>query len=252
MTQRWGPPLAARLSAPRPSLWDLAALAIVLGLVALLAWGGMAMGARYSPGQRLAISVAAGIRAQERIADGLGPALLARLLPRLRGAGRQEPAGREDPDPAPRCIAVGADPRLPIGHRDRLHRPVPGAALGRRVRRDFCDLHVAGLEHGVQRLSVAAHSADGAGRGGADAAAVALAALLAPRSAACRAPARLEHDDVAVRRLVLRRRLRGDHGFGTDDPAARHRLLHRDRDRAPRPCRDRLCRARDAGRHPLL
>src|SRR5579875_1664002 len=59
MTQRWGPPLAARLSAPRPSLWDLAALAIVLGLVALLAWGGMAMGARYSPGQRLAISLAA-------------------------------------------------------------------------------------------------------------------------------------------------------------------------------------------------
>ena len=45
------------------------------------------------------------------------------------------------------------------------------------------------------------------------------------------AGARLEHDDVGVGRLVLRRRLRGDHRLRPDDHAARHRLLYRDRDR---------------------
>ena len=41
-----------------------------------------------------------------------------------------------------------------------------------------------------------------------------LAAVLAARGAACDAGPRLEHDDVGVGRLVLRRRLRGDHRSG--------------------------------------
>ncbi len=54
-----------------------------------------------------------------------------------------------------------------------------------------------------------------------------LAALLAARSAVCHARPRLEHDDEHVRRLVLRRRLRGDHGRRQDHRAARHRRLSR-------------------------
>ncbi len=48
-------------------------------------------------------------------------------------------------------------------------------------------------------------------RGGADVSPLRLAALLAARSAARHAAAGVEHDDVGVGRLVLRRRLRGDH-----------------------------------------
>ena len=72
-------------------------------------------------------------------------------------------------------------------------------------------------------------------RGGADVSPLGLAALLAARSAA-RAPGPgLEHDDVGLGRLVLRRRLGGDHRLRPDDHAARHRLLHRHRDRPAQP-----------------
>ena len=57
MEQRWGLPVIAWPSRLRPSYWDLVALPLVLGLVALVAWGGMAMSARYQPGEVLAISL---------------------------------------------------------------------------------------------------------------------------------------------------------------------------------------------------
>ncbi len=57
MEQRWGLPLIAWPSRLRPNYWDLVALPLVLGLVALVAWGGMAMSARYQVGQVLAISL---------------------------------------------------------------------------------------------------------------------------------------------------------------------------------------------------
>src|SRR5580700_6295799 len=57
MEQRWGLPLIAWPSRLRPNLWDLVALPIVLGVIALIAWGGMAMSARYQIGQVLAISL---------------------------------------------------------------------------------------------------------------------------------------------------------------------------------------------------
>jgi NitT/TauT family transport system permease protein len=57
MEQRWGLPLIAWPSRLRPNAWDLVALPLVLGLLALVAWGGMAMGAHYRVGEALPISL---------------------------------------------------------------------------------------------------------------------------------------------------------------------------------------------------
>jgi NitT/TauT family transport system permease protein len=57
MEQRWGLPLIAWPSRLRPNAWDLIALPLVLGLLALVAWGGMAMGAHYHIGEALPISL---------------------------------------------------------------------------------------------------------------------------------------------------------------------------------------------------
>jgi NitT/TauT family transport system permease protein len=57
MEQRWGLPLIAWPSRLRPNVWDVVALPLVLGLLALVAWGGMAMGARYHLGEALPISM---------------------------------------------------------------------------------------------------------------------------------------------------------------------------------------------------
>ncbi len=57
MEQRWGLPLIAWPSRLRPNYWDLVALPLVLGLLALIAWGGMAMGAHYRIGETLPISL---------------------------------------------------------------------------------------------------------------------------------------------------------------------------------------------------
>jgi len=57
MEQRWGLPLIAWPSRLRPNYWDLIALPLVLGLIALVAWGSMAMGAHYRVGEALPISL---------------------------------------------------------------------------------------------------------------------------------------------------------------------------------------------------
>jgi len=57
MEQRWGLPLIAWPSRLRPNYWDIVALPMVLGAIALLAWGGMAMSAHYQVGQALLISL---------------------------------------------------------------------------------------------------------------------------------------------------------------------------------------------------
>ncbi|MBV8775984.1 MAG: ABC transporter permease subunit [Alphaproteobacteria bacterium] len=57
MEQRWGLPLIAWPSRLRPNYWDLVALPLVFGALALLAWGGMAMGAHYHIGDALAVSL---------------------------------------------------------------------------------------------------------------------------------------------------------------------------------------------------
>jgi len=57
MEQRWGLPLIAWPSRLRPNAWDLVALPMVLGLLTLIAWGGMAMGTHYHIGDALPISL---------------------------------------------------------------------------------------------------------------------------------------------------------------------------------------------------
>ncbi|MGH7053949.1 MAG: ABC transporter permease [Stellaceae bacterium] len=57
MKQRWGLPLNAWPDRLRPNAWDLLALPIVLALVALVAWGSLAMSARYTIGAPLPISL---------------------------------------------------------------------------------------------------------------------------------------------------------------------------------------------------
>ncbi len=57
MEQRWGLPLVAWPSRLRPNYWDLVALPLVLCLIALIAWGGMAMTAHYHVGDALPISL---------------------------------------------------------------------------------------------------------------------------------------------------------------------------------------------------
>ena len=68
--------------------------------------------------------------------------------------------------------------------------------------------------------------------------------FLAARRAVRDAAAHLEHDDVDVGRLVLRRGVRGDQRRQYDHHAARHRLLHRARHRAAQS------RRRSSGRSP--
>jgi NitT/TauT family transport system permease protein len=57
MEQRWGLPLVAWPRRLRPNTWDLVALPLVLGLLALIGWGSLAMSARYHVGQPLMISL---------------------------------------------------------------------------------------------------------------------------------------------------------------------------------------------------
>jgi NitT/TauT family transport system permease protein len=57
MQQRWGLPLVAWPSRLRPNYWDLVALPMVLGMIALVAWGGVAMSAHYQIGDALPISL---------------------------------------------------------------------------------------------------------------------------------------------------------------------------------------------------
>src|SRR5260370_17409953 len=57
MEQRWGLPLIAWRSRLRPNYWDVVAVEMVVGVIGLVAWGGMAMSAGYQIGQVLAISL---------------------------------------------------------------------------------------------------------------------------------------------------------------------------------------------------
>jgi NitT/TauT family transport system permease protein len=56
MAERWGLPIVAWPSRLRPTVWDLIALPLVLGAIALLAWGGREMSVPYH-GEELPISL---------------------------------------------------------------------------------------------------------------------------------------------------------------------------------------------------
>ena len=82
MQQRWGLPVIAWPSRLRPNYWDLVALPLVLGLIALVAWGGIAMGAHYQGGEALAMRLDPG-RLPEyalRTVLRMGAALVASLV----------------------------------------------------------------------------------------------------------------------------------------------------------------------------
>src|SRR5579884_2298093 len=57
MEKRWGLPLVAWPSRLRPNYWDILALPMVFGTIALLAWGGLAMSQRYHVGEVLPIDL---------------------------------------------------------------------------------------------------------------------------------------------------------------------------------------------------
>ena len=81
---------------------------------------------------------------------------------------------------------------------------------------------------------------------------IGLAALLAARRALRDAGPDLEHDDVDVRRLVLRGGVGGDHRRQHHGHAARHRILRRAGHRKAESRRDRLRAAGHAARHRRL
>ncbi len=57
MERRWGLPIVAWPSRLRPTIWDLIALPLVLGAIALVAWGGREMSVPYNFGEELPISL---------------------------------------------------------------------------------------------------------------------------------------------------------------------------------------------------
>ena len=109
----------------------------------------------------------------------------------------------------------------------------PGNVMGAEMRGDLRHLHQPGLEHGVFVLPVAAHGAARPRRGRARLPPHRLAEVLAARGAVRRARTDVEHDDVDVGRLVLRRRLGSDHRRRHHHHPAGRRLLHRRRPTTP-------------------
>src|SRR5438045_2609198 len=255
MEQRWGLPLIAWPSRLRPNLWDLVALPLVLGALALIAWGGMKMGARYEVGESLPMSLDPwrlpeyALRTVLRMAASLVVSL-AFSFPYAALAAKSRQAEK--------ILIPVLDILQSVPVLGFLSITVTGfiavsrAAPWRRMRRDLCDLYLASLEHDVQPLPVVPHGAGRAGRGGANVSPVSLAAVLAARSTARRTAADLEHDDVGVGRVVLCRRVRSHYGLGPDEPLARRRLLYCDSDRRARSRGDRLRPADHAYRDPFV
>ena len=191
-----------------------------------------------------------------RVAHGIEDVCRARRLARVHlhlcDASGQEPAGGDGADPGARHPAVGADPGLSVVHRDVLSRPLSRKYFRRGTGRDLCDLHQPGLEHGLFPLPVAADRPARSRRSGARVPPDRLAEILAARSALRDAGPHLEHDDVDVGRLVLRRRLGGDHGRRHDHHPARGRLLHRQGERRRKLVGDRRGDPDDGDRHSAL
>ena len=120
--------------------------------------------------------------------------------------------------------------------------PGPGARRG--IRGDLRHLHQPGLEYGVQFLSILAHGSHRTHRGRRIVPPLALDAVLAARGSLRHAGAGLEHDDVDVRRLVLRGRLR------VDQRGTHHRGAARGRVRTSRSPSSRRISPPSAGRSP--
>jgi NitT/TauT family transport system permease protein len=57
MAQRWGLPVVAWPTRLRPNFWDLVALPLVIGIIALVAWASQQMSVPYTGGQEIQISL---------------------------------------------------------------------------------------------------------------------------------------------------------------------------------------------------
>ena len=234
------------------SRWDILAFLLILGLLVFL---GEASRHLFEPLTELqnAADIArsaqsARICRAHHAAHAHRHGAVADLHFHLCDAGRQKQNGGAYPGAAARHSAIGADPRLHLGHRRVLHGARAGPRARRRVRLDLRDFHQPSLEYGLQLLSVAAHDPDRARRGLAQFWALSLDEILAARRAVRDAAAHLEHDDVDVGELVLRRRLGSDQRRQHDGHAAGHRLLYRGRHRTPRSYRGVLGDRHHAGR----
>ena len=114
------------------------------------------------------------------------------------------------------------------------------------------DLHRAGLEHGLQLFSVAENDFTRSGRGEPQLPALRLAAFLAARSAVRHAGPDLEHNDVHVRRMVLRGGVGSHCRRRSAYRASGNWLLRRTCDRAPKSCCRRVGDRGDDNHDPHL
>ena len=224
-TTRHTPTISVHARRVLPNHWDGVAFVLIIALFALAGYAAAAdeRAADDRDGRPdLARSGRpAGLCAADHAAHDPGAARLAPLHLHLRDAGGQGAAGGDPAGAGPRHPAVGADPGIHFRHHRRLHGAVPGQPAGGRAGGHLRHLHEPGLEHGVQLLSGPAHPAQGPGRGRPQLPPLGLAAVLARRGAVRHARAGVEHDDVDVRRLVLRRGRGGDQRRQHHDPAAR-------------------------------
>src|SRR5215831_14331719 len=127
----------------------------------------------------------------------------------------------------------------------------PGKVLGAEFG-DLRHIHEPGVEHGIQLLSIAAHDPGRPCRSVALLSLSAVDAVLACRGALRHARIGLEHDDVDVRRMVLRRSVGSDQRWRYDYNPAGNRVLHRGGHRTARHGGDHLGDRDDAPRHPHL
>ncbi len=190
------------------------------------------------------------------VPDVRGAGVLDAVRDRVRLRGGQEPARRTRPHPGARRAPVRAGAGLPVGHRDRVHRAVPGQPARPRVSRHLRHLHEPGLEHDLQRLPRVLDGAPGHGRGGDRVSALALAATAAYRAAVRDRRPGLERHDEHGWRLVLPGRVRDHQRQQRHLHPAGHRLVrgcgHRAGGRHGHPVGHRDHDRRGGGGRPAL
>ena len=238
------PPISVSKGMLALSRWDALAILLILGLLVFLADTSRGLLQPLASLQASPLSLdpshLPGYAARTTLAHAGGPGPFAALHLHLCHPRGEEQTSRAAAPAAARHSSVGPDPRLHLGDRRLLHVAGAGPRSRGGVRGGLRHLHEPGVEHGVQLLPVAAHGPDRATRSIAHLPVFAMDALLARRGALRDAAAHLEHDDVDVGRLVLRRRLGGDHCRRHHGHATRRRLLHRPGHRAAGPRRGRL------------
>ena len=232
MQQRWGLPIVAWPSRLRPNFWDLVALPLVLGAIILIAWASRQMNVPYQAGEALPISLDPRNSAGH---TGCAPCCawrwrsLASLGFSLAYAALAAKSRRAEKLLIPVLDILQSVPILGF-----LSITVtgfialfPGKLLGYECAAIFAIFtsQAWNMTFSLYQSFIGVPQ---------DLREAARMYHLSPWQSfwqlevpyALPQP-RLEHDDVGVRRLVLRRRLRGDQRRRAHRAAAGHRLLHR-------------------------